>query len=164
MHGAGKAQVVCDQPHALSVHELVRGQDLTQQLLATAEGLQDLGKARTTCEGNRTSGAGTTAPARHPQVPPVKWLCRVAWVLVSRAAQWSSRAPPQGCLRASGTCVPGSDSPGGKAHRRTHGMQEGHGNQRGQGAQGGQRQGRTGKGLHCLSLTTVSTCVSRSSG
>lgn len=83
LHWAGEAQVARDQPHALGIHELVRGQDLPQQPLAGAEGLQNLSKARTTCKGNRTSGTGTRAPARPTQVPrkaaeaigPSGWGC-----------------------------------------------------------------------------------------
>lgn len=46
-----------DQLHALSVHKLKRRQDLTQHHPAGAEGLQNLSKARTACNGHgeRTS-------------------------------------------------------------------------------------------------------------
>lgn len=47
-----------DQLHALSIHELKRRQDLAQHRPAGAEGLQNLSKARTACNGRgeRTSG------------------------------------------------------------------------------------------------------------
>lgn len=102
LHWAGKAQVARDQPHALGIHELVRGQDLPQQPLAGGEGLQNLSKARTTCKGNRTSGTGTGAPARPTRVP-VKQLCQPAPAgggAGKRGGPRSSRAPPQGTRTA----------------------------------------------------------------
>ena len=75
LHWAGEVQVVPDQPHALSVHELVRGQDLAQQPLAGAKGLQNLGEAWTTCKGDRTQAqAPEPQPdAPKPPVPPLCW-------------------------------------------------------------------------------------------
>lgn len=71
LHRAGEAKVTRDQPHALGIHELVRGQDLAQQPLAGAEGLQDLREARTTCKGSEPQAPEPTAPDTHP-VPPYR--------------------------------------------------------------------------------------------
>lgn len=56
LHWAGQVEVLLDQLHALSVHELERRQDLPQHPLAGAEGPQNLCKARAACKGHSTSG------------------------------------------------------------------------------------------------------------
>lgn len=53
LHWADETQVVPNQLHALGIHELECRQDLAQHPLAGAEGLQNLGKAWTTCNSAR---------------------------------------------------------------------------------------------------------------
>lgn len=68
MHRAGETEVAPHQLHAGGVHELERGQDLAQHPPAGAESLQNLGKARTACNG--------TQHLRRPPVPAQGPECR----------------------------------------------------------------------------------------
>jgi hypothetical protein len=72
LHWSGQVEVLPDQLHALSIHELKRRQDLPQHPLAGAEGLQNLSKAWTTCNGSQCLGA-TSKRTAVSRASPTAW-------------------------------------------------------------------------------------------
>lgn len=72
LHRAGQMEVVPNQLHALSIHELVRRQDLAQHPLAAAERLQNLSKAWTSCNRAQHSGPRQPTAVSTPSQVPFK--------------------------------------------------------------------------------------------
>lgn len=96
MHWAGEMEVLPDQLHALSIHELIRRQDLSQHPLASAESLQNLSKAWATCTRHRTSGTRQSRASPKPTQIPCKAACQPNSQLACETASWSCRSTAEG--------------------------------------------------------------------